>query len=249
MKYENALSRYRERYDEYKEDYEFCKNRLTNLEPEKIGNFRNIFSNNCVRVGVLAYVLEGDVAAFQNYLSKAAEQKLLQFEEFDKGGPVDESYVSMLPAQRNIFRALAASDSDLATKLSNIAGGREEIESKYDNPFQLALGYLIKSFVQGDGENLKRDRIEGLRSSGEKNISGLILAFEAILANDEMLFDEALEAIVADHMSANTKGGIFDGEMGEVICIYGIGLANHARQRGMKITFDSPYIPKKLTQY
>jgi hypothetical protein len=246
MTHEEAVTRLRDRGDSILEKFDFRQNLLDNAEPEKVNNMRSRFSYSCLEVGVYEYFVHHDIAMFRKFLREAARQRYLQFAGYDAGEIVDESYVIMLQGYEAIYRALASGDFDLAKEISLVVGGREDVEVRQDHPYNIALGYLLKSFVEGDGENIKRSLIENFRAGGEQNTAGVISVFEAILSEDEERLSYAFDRLLVDHRNGSKPGGIYELELGYVISIYGVGLANFARNLGMQFDLDDSYIPREL---
>jgi hypothetical protein len=68
---------------------------------------------------------------------------------------------------------------------------------------------------------------------------------EAIWNKDEMAFHTALNILANTHKSM--VRGIFENQIEyQLLCLWGIGLCQLARIKGMNIDFDHEYIPKEL---
>ncbi|WP_420606036.1 hypothetical protein [Novosphingopyxis sp.] len=149
---------------------------------------------------------------------------------------------------KELFDALGAGDFDTARVLSARLGGRPEIEKECDHPFTLALGYLLKSFVDDDGENVKRHWIEEFRQQQGRNWGGYTQMFEAILNDDPEQAQAAFPDIIAGHKRESKGQGMdmFTGSVDQFLSVWGIGLANLARSYGLPVEIDDPLIPADL---
>ena len=198
-------------------------------------------------IGVMDYLMKEDIASFRKGVSECAALELTLYERFDAGEPIDPSYVSMMGYQE-LFDALGAGDFETARALSGRLGNRPEIEKEFDHPFTIALGYLLKSFVDGDGENVKRDRIEAFRQHQGKNWGGYTQMFEAILNGDLDQAQAAFPEIIAGHKRESKGQGMsmFDGSEDQFLSVWGIGMANLARSHGLAVQIDDPLIPADL---
>ena len=70
------------------------------------------------------------------------------------------------------------------------------------------------------------------------------LAIEAIWARDSVTFNEQMTVIAETHRKMLRS--IFDDYEDKLLCLRGLALCNLARMKGMTVSIDHPYIPKKL---
>ena len=198
-------------------------------------------------IGIMDYLMKEDVFSFRRGVSEGVSLELSLYIRFDSGEPINPSWVSMI-GYKQLFDSLAAGNFETARALSDRLGGRPDIEKEFDHPFTIALGYLLKSFVDGDGENVKRDRIEAFRQCQGRNWGGYTQLFEAILNDDLDQAQAAFPEIIAGHKRESKGQGMsmFDGSEDQFLSVWGIGMANLARSHGLPVQIDDPLIPADL---
>lgn len=214
---------------------------------------RNGASSSSVRgtlrfIGVAEFVVSGNVILFRRHLSDAAKIQLRLFERHRAGEPIDDSYVSML-AYKNLFDALAAGDFDTAAHLALCMGGRAEIERKHDHPFDYRLGYTLKAFVEQNPNAMAHwapEFSDFCRAIENADFAGYAGVFNGIFARDEKIAQEGVSAIVKGHKNQTKRGGVFKDLEDETLCVWGVGIANLARQCGLAISGIPPFIPREL---
>ena len=77
-------------------------------------------------------------------------------------------------------------------------------------------------------------------------LEGLGLTFQAILNREQEEVVEGIEQVVKEHRILTKKNGWFHNSIDEILSIYGIGLANLARHRGLNAPAIPPLIPEDL---
>ena len=198
--------------------------------------------------GVAEYVVQHEPQAFRRELRAAAGARLRLLARHDAGEPIADSYVSML-SYKSLYDALAAGAWDVATALAERMGGRDEIETYHDHPFDYAMGYALKWFVLGDREQMTewsaRFSAE-CRKKGNANFRGYACVFEAILSGDQAEAEGGLRDIVAGHRKLSRGRGVFAGTEDEALCVWGLGLAKLCRRRGLPVGPVPPLIPADL---
>ena len=198
--------------------------------------------------GVAEYMLENDIASFKEKLAESAMLQRQLFERFEVGERIDHSYVATL-SFHELFDGLAAGDFDEAKKLASQMGGHGTIEKEQDNPFNHAFGYALKALVLNDAEQMEK-RLVTFHSECEKmgnaNFLGYAEMFDAILAGDVETANAALEKIIVGHKKECNDPGDFYCTDDELLCIWGIGMVNLARHRGLAVKAIPPLIPADL---
>lgn len=217
-------------------------------EKDKNGSASASVSNSLRFIGVSEYVLNTDVNSFKSNLIEAARIRLQLFLRFNEGEPISKSYLSML-SYKALFNALAVGEFDLAKELATLMGGREEIEKEYDHPFDYKLGYALKSFVLNDRSQMVKWSSEFSKiceKAENSDFIGYTLMFEAILIEDVKKANEALIAIEKGHKKQSKGRGVFKDSEDEVLCVWGIGIANLCRSYGLNVSYIPPLIPDDL---
>lgn len=199
-------------------------------------------------VAVADYLSSHDVAAFRLGLSEAAELYCRLFARFDAGEAISPSYVSMM-SYKELLNALAAGNDELARSFAERMGGRQAVETEYDRPFDIALGYSLKSLLASDNAGAKRWIDEFAASCQEaesRDFQGYAKVLRAILDKDGESVSSGLADVIVGHKRQSKGSGLFKDTEDELLCVWGIGLANLAHMCGVPVHVDDPLIPADL---
>ncbi|THB69293.1 MAG: hypothetical protein D6B28_11710 [Gammaproteobacteria bacterium] len=235
--------------EEAEEDIYFLREGANNVEKDKNGSFSNNLANLLRFVGVAQYVINADKQAFIKALQESANIRIKIIERFDNGEPISKSYVSVI-AYKHLFSALSSGDFELSIRLASLVGGRKEIETEYDHPFDIAFGYALKAMVLNSVDQEEQVmRLRAIASESEnKDFICYANAFSAIQKNDSDLFMSAINEVISAHKRQSIGNGVFKGLEDEVLCVWGIGLVNLAKQRGIECVLDNHLIPSILSR-
>lgn len=197
-------------------------------------------------IGVAEFKLTGNVQSFRDRLGKAASYILGMFQRAAAGEPISKSYLTMLRYQ-SVFDALAAGDFGLAGQLASVMGGRPELDRDIHS-FDCAMGYALRAVVLNDREQMQ-DRIgrlvTELGKKGNGSFHGYGVVYQAILGGDLQMANSGLAEVVEGHKKAS-RNGVFAGTEDEVLCVWGIGLANLCRRNGLPVQGIPPLLPDEL---
>ena len=199
-------------------------------------------------LAVAEYVVENDVSGFKSKLSESARYQLRLFERFEAGEQLPGYYVVMVSYQA-LLDTLAGGDFELALSLATHMGGRDALEKQHDHPFDYAMGYTLKWFVLGDREEMAPWAAKFTAVCAQKGnnwFRGYAKMFNAILDQDANRANTGLEALAHDHKRLCTGRGVFRDSEDEVLCVWGLGMANLARREGLEVSAQPPLIPEDL---
>jgi len=198
-------------------------------------------------LAIANFKLEGNAQKFKELLSRAATCRLALFKRSKNGEIIPPSYLAMI-SYTSLFDALASGDYGLSKELASVMGGRERIEKENDHPFDKALGYALKAVVlNADDQDEKIAQFKVVANEPDNaDFLGYAQAFEAIRNNDEGLFATALQRVLSGHKNQSQNNGVFKDSEDEVLCVWGLGLVNLARLRGLNSRVDDPLIPASL---
>lgn len=199
-------------------------------------------------LAVADYVLDRDVTAFRSGIAEAASLRQDLINRFDSGEPISPSYVSMTN-YKALFNALASGDMGLARSLAAKMGGRESIEHEYDRAFDAAMGYALKNVLMNhDGHAWLH--VEALESAcqGRENsdFEGYARLLRATMTGNAHAGEEALALLIAGHKRQSHGHGLFKDTEDALLCVWGIGLVNLARMRGLPIGSHDSLVPAEL---
>lgn len=234
--------------EESKEDIPYLKENSANKEKDANGSSSNALANALWFSGVGEYLVNSNVAAYKSCLRDAANLRLSLIRRFDNGEPISKSYISML-SYRFLFAALASGDLALSRELALAIGERRRLEAKSDHPFDKALGYALRAVVleTSDMKDMVAQFKLIARKPNNKDFTGYADAFDAIQRCDVSYLTSALNKIQLGHIQQSLRGGVFKDSADEVLCVWGLGLINLARSKGIDFKFDSPLMPAILT--
>lgn len=244
------LTRLPEILNEQKELYPILEDKAKDAQANATGHYTLSISDAKRLYGVSGYCLQNDVAGFKGYLADAVRLQLDVVARFERGDPIPESFVSML-LYKSLFDALASGDLELSRKMASAMGGRDKIEREHDHPFDYALGYALKYFTLEDRPQMDRWAAEFARVCEEQDnadLRGYAEAFTAILAGDDRSLDAAFKNIIAGHKRQSKGNGVFRDTEDELLCVWGVGLANLAKRHGRAVSVDDPLLPAALIQ-
>lgn len=217
----------------------------TDKTKDKDGSSTDLLALSLRFVGITEFFLENNVSSFRQNLSQSAALRLTLFERFTASGGVDPSFVTML-SHKYLYDGLAAGDLSVSLALAKVMGGRTDIEKEHDHPFDHAMGYALKEAVLGIKNGLgQRGLSEILTISRYSDFQGYGIVFAGINSRDEELVNKGLAAIAKGHVRQSRKG-IFKGSEDELLCVWGIGLANLASRQGIKLKASGELIPALL---
>lgn len=231
-----------------KENWPLIRANAADPDKDRDGSCTNMMALHCRFLAVADYFLHQNVESFRLQLSEAAQLRSNLFSRYEAGDPIDDSYVSML-SYKSLFDALATDNWELARKLALQIGGRDELEKKYDHPFDRAMGYTLKAFVLGEESQMQLwlPKLE-LKTSGTKtkHFQGYPRVFQGIFDSDSEAVNAGLEQVVQGHQKMSTRNGLFANSEDELVCIWGVGLANLAIHNQIPVKPIPPLIPADL---
>lgn len=219
-------------------------------EENRVGVYTRSISASYRFQAVASWALHQDSANLRRHLRHSIELRLELVARFERGDPIPESFVSML-LYKSLFDALASGDLELSRKMASAMGGRDKIEREHDHPFDYALGYTLKYFTLEDRPQMDRWAAEFARVCEEQDnadLRGYAEAFTAILAGDDRSLDAAFKNIIAGHKRQSKGNGVFRDTEDELLCVWGVGLANLAKRHGRAVSVDDPLLPAALIQ-
>lgn len=218
-------------------------------EKDREGHSTSSLQGTLRFIGVAEYVLMHSIQEFRSYLSQTAQLGLRLLERFERGEPIKPSYVSMLK-YTDILNALAAHNWATADSISSRIGGRPELEAEFDHPVDRFFGYALRACVLNNTTAEMAEWVDRLEAScrDRDNIwfKGYPLAFRGIMAKDSAMTNEGLKMINDLHPKLTKRSGVFRDTEDELLCVWGIAIANLARRHGLQVECHSSLIPEDL---
>jgi hypothetical protein len=219
-------------------------------ERDKDGSASDSLAGSLRFLAVADYVLDQNVSAFGQQLSEAAEFRLRLFERFDAGEAISPSYVSMM-AYKSLLSALASGNEAVVQALAARMGGRDAIELEYDRPFDRALGQCLKSILAKDvstAQGALETFEQACKEAENVDFKGYAKVLRCILNGETHLLQEGFDEILTGHKRQCVGSGLFKDTEDEVLCVWGVGIANLARWNGLPAPASSELLPVELIQ-
>lgn len=224
--------------------------RLNSSMPERDrdGSASDSLAGSLRFLAVADYVSDKNVSAFRELLSEAARLRLKLFERFDAGEAISPSYVSLM-AYKPLLVALAAGNEAVAQALAERMGGREPIEVEYDRPFDRAFGQSLKAIVirnTTDAQRALHLLDQACKEPENIDFKGYAKALHSIIERDARVLQQAFDEILAGHKRQSVGAGLFNGTEDELLCVWGVAIANLARWNGLTVPAPGALIPAEL---
>lgn len=251
---------YKRRLQERLDDLPIIQAKAADAPLDGRGDYTSGLVGDYRFLGITGYLLHGDVAAFRRELTESARLKRSLFERFEAGERIPGSVVS-IHAYRNVLDALAAADFDGARALAEHMRGLNpaeadihDIEDRHrGHPLTLGMGYAVRDLVLNDDRQQMEASLKQLSDFTEqrkdcRNFAGYADLFYCMLdgEDEEGQAENAVLVIVEGHRKESKGNGIFADDMDRFLCVWGIGVVNLARQRGLAIEPYPPLIPSDL---
>ena len=234
--------------DAERQDVDFLRKKAADSAKDVKGTVANNLAGTLRLIGVADYVVGNSPDLFKAGVSEAAMLRSKLFERFDAGDGVSPSYVSML-SYKALLNALAAGNEQVARSLASRMGGRSDVEREYDRSFDVAFGYALKSIVLSDFESASQ-WVDALyvecKDAENADFVGYAQVLRAILDASQADADAGLKEIVTGHERQCSGKGLFKDTEDELLCVWGVAVANLARMRGVQVGPVEPLIPADL---
>lgn len=199
-------------------------------------------------LATVGFLVERDVTLFRSSLREATDRRARLIDRFDASDPICPSLASMMRYQE-LLDALASGDLDIAKALAKRMGGRPAVERKYDRKFEIAIGYALKAILAGDDVEAAA-RLDDLeRACAHKdyvNFAAYVPLLRAIVGRDSVAAEAAFPELLAGHRRESKGRGLFRDTPDSYLSVWGIGLLNLAKSRGIDVKVVDPLIPTEL---
>jgi hypothetical protein len=232
-----------------REDLPVLRENARNPQRDHNGQSTSIMRGALRNLAQAAYWLNHDVEGFRRELRESAEITLQLFRRAQQGEPIDYSFISVLNYS-SLYDLLAAADFAKAKELARYLGWQPELDRQTQIPFSIAFGYAIKHLVLED-ENACRIRLSDLAEQcREREFAGLVgyqEAMTAILEKNGSRYESSLSRILTDHRRLIAKNGFLYCTEQTFMCVWGLGLTNLARSRGLAFSIPKDeFLPQDL---
>lgn len=237
-------------YKERLEDAEFAKAEEAKRGYVRSTSGKTLSASDYRFLGVAEYVLFGNVNSFQSHLSDAAGCSLYVFQQFDAGKinyPFDGSEVSVA-AYKDLLTGLASGDLEVSESLADRLGGRDEFDSR-SNDFARLLCYALKYITLDQVAVAAAYTQRFAEVCGRQpylEFQGYAEVMRGVVDSDLSLAAAGIERIATDHEKLARRASWFAGTEDELLSVWGIGIANLARRRGLPVSAAPAYIPADL---
>ena len=230
--------------EEALEDLPILRKNAADPGKDRTGSASNVLSNVLRFTAVAEFVVNSDVGAFRGLLKESAQIRHDLIGRYKAGQSVSRSYVSMIN-YKALFNALASTHMGLARSLAFAMDASKELVDEYDTDLDASLGRALRAIVIGSDD--QGERIERLKEkAGESDEAPLFLAISELLgafvSKPEVPVDRLFETFVVAHR----RSQIFSGTEDALVSVWGVGIANLMKDRGLSVAVDDKLIPKPL---
>lgn len=150
---------------------------------------------------------------------------------------------------KQLFNALASGDRAVAERLAGLMGAHLDPEHPHDEPIDHHLGWALKYLVDDAPDAVRRDWIHRLADTVQADrptLSGYPLVMQAIVDGNLAAAQAGFAELLKGHRKESRKDKLFGDMEDEVVCVWGVGLANLARWRGLPVDPEDALIPADL---
>lgn len=203
----------------------------------------NLFERNKGDIPTSDVVIEMDL---DELLASAERERFTK--QTNPPGYVLPSLLTMVTF-KELFNALASGDLQLAQQLARLMGAHLDPEKSYDEPLDHYLGWALKYMVDDTPDTVRREWISRFATwakTERPTLNGYALVMQAILDRDLLAAKEGFETLLKGHRREIRSGKLFADTVDEIICVWGVGLANLARWRGLPVAPKDELIPADL---
>jgi hypothetical protein len=198
-------------------------------------------------LGVAYYVRDNDVQKFNEYLFLASKLMLRLLSIPEEQNVSRQKFV--LRRYQELLTAMSCGCMEEAIEMAKILGYRPEIEKQFDDELSQAIGYTLKKILHDDPQ-WTESRLVDLKQAAIKSkvsgLSGIGDIFAGILSKDQELVDFGFEKFLQEYKKQCKGRGMFKGLEDEMLCVWGIGLANLVIYKGMEVNIEDELMPREL---
>ena len=196
------------------------------------------------KLAVLEWHLHGDAGNFRDHMKTALDYEFKSFMESKSQRPeiLFDTPIGL------IFDALNTGDEVFAREytqfLDDNLNDKKKSRTHEDNALTMCGIVLVSGRYEEQFPIFIEKLKKGYSSKRWIKLYPYALAIEAIWARDSVTFNEQMTVIAETHRKMLRS--IFDDYEDKLLCLRGLALCNLARMKGMTVSIDHPYIPKKL---
>jgi hypothetical protein len=214
-------------------------------DPEQNANgcFTSLVSRDYEFLAVARFCAKGDVGAFFDGLRASVQTRLQLFQRHDAGEAIAGSYVTMTAGAHLLLLALAVGDRPLVDEVAGSVGGRDTLEREHDHAWDRSLGYALKAIWTGGDP---AGHLHRLRRKCSKFDLGIHTILCGICQSNEQLVREGFIQALDGHRRLSSGGARWALTPSELVFLWGMGLLNLARSKGLSVKVKSDLMPPAL---
>jgi hypothetical protein len=214
-------------------------------DPDKNHTGCRALSYNYYLLSSLEWYLYKSSFKFFDYMKKSVDFKKMDYELCKKNNPNFKTYYPM----SEVLMSLSSGDKKLINIFSVFLDDNHDYDEKpSSHPAPWLYRCLIVLVLDRYNDQFPTF-MEKLKKGYSTKKWGKLMPYaeliDAIWTRDEVAFHTTLETLANTHKSM--LRGLFSDEIEQkLLCLWGIGLCQLARIKGMNIDFDHEYIPREL---
>jgi hypothetical protein len=150
---------------------------------------------------------------------------------------------------KELFNALASGNRKVAERLSKLIGAHLDPEHLCDEPLNHYLGWSLKFLVDDVPDQVRCDwigRLADYVQARRLTLMGYPIVMQAIVDRNAEVAQAGFAELLEGHRKECRAGKLFGDTEDEIVCVWGLGLANLARWRGLSIGPQDDLTPMDL---
>jgi len=212
-----------------------------------ISTYLDAIASSYSTLAVCEFLTNHNALKFKLYFHLAGKIQELSFHKYDdKSMIIDMGLVSWVHYQRFLM-ALLSDNKELIESLTNLVGGRPEVDKKKGSKLVNNVGYAVKYILLDDYDKAGK-HVDVLKSiAGQKNMklyNGFGGVLDGILKNDEEKVNKELEYMLQCHKKRRDHKDTPE----QFLSIPALGLAKLAIIKGIKVTVENDLMPLELLE-
>lgn len=197
-------------------------------------------------IAVCRYVLFGDLDGFRQYMRQSLDVNFSMVDRYEQG-ETDFADATNTYQYRGLFNALAIGERTLAERFVE-RWTAHPLPKRGEHPFARLIAHALYHVVLDHREaDLHVANLEQYFATGKDKASrGYGVTLLGIAKRDVGLACAGLADILKGHKRLSSGSGMFALTVDEDLCVWGVGLTNLARMKGLAVDPMNPLIPSPL---
>lgn len=198
-------------------------------------------------LAIAAFVLDGSAADYCFHMSLSVRWHTRLISEADRRGADTSGYRSLQGAM-SILDAWSCGDHGSAGALADVLSSDTKVRERDCHPFMRCFARAVLALARGE-ECTSRQRVEEFAARCEKDgrdFAAYASLMRLILDGESNDAQQALADLCAGHRRQSLRGLFMNDPADQLLCVWGLGLARRAREKGIALEGVEPLVPSPL---